>query len=110
MGLWSFRTENLELIKESNMSKFYRVIKDLPAWDAGAILKKNENENYKTISDLWDTEASEKCTDYYESAKIVENSPVWFERVYEVSVLGKAKYLAKADAKVAHEDLHKPKR
>lgn len=89
------------------MSKFYRVIKETPAWEVGAVLELDGNNHYRAISDLWDTEALEDCNDYYEAQSVVEDATGWFERVYEVSILGKAKYLAKDAAKAAHNKLHK---
>lgn len=88
------------------MSTFYRVLKDTPAWDAGAILKRI-GDNYQTISDLWGTKAADECENYYESYHIVEGAPDWYERVYEVSVLGKAKYLSREAAKKAHDTLYR---
>lgn len=103
--------KELELIKEnSNMSKFYRVKKDTPAWEAGAILKHDSDKSYSPISDLWNTEAADeaiKDTPLCMRAALIENCPEWFERVYEVSVLGKSKYLIKEGAKKAHEELMK---
>lgn len=95
-------------VKETTMSKFYRVLKDTPVWEAGAILTKNSDGDYEAISDLWNTDATDKHKDIIiELDTIVENSPEWFERVYEVKVLGKAKYLAKEAAKEAHNKLVK---
>jgi hypothetical protein len=91
------------------MSKYYRVLQDTPGWDKGAILQGESGDVYRAISDLWNTKAADMCDNYYEASRIVENSPKFFEQVYQVSVLGKAKYLAKDAAKKAHEELHKPK-
>jgi len=87
------------------MSKYYRVKQDTFMWDKGAILKKDE-DGYRSISDLWNhVDIGEE----YISKYIIEDkdNADFFERVYEVSVLGKAKYLAKDAAKAAHEALHK---
>lgn len=106
----AYWTDNeLKLAKEKSMAKFYKTLKDLPGWDAGAILEETENGNFAPISDLWDTDAVEDVEDYAENGDVVKNSPDWFERVYEVSVLGKAKYLAKEAAKKVHDELHKAK-
>lgn len=90
-------------------TKYYRVKKDLPAWNAGAILKLDSCDNtYVSINDLWDSTAVEKVEDSVcEHAGIVENSPEWFERVYEVGLLGKTKYLVKDAAQKAYSELHK---
>lgn len=92
------------------MTRYYRVRQDTFMWDKGAILKYNSNYGsqggYQAISDIWDA-----CdlTDEYISTPIIEKNPEWFERVYEVTVLGKAKYLAKDAAKKAHDALYKEK-
>jgi len=101
----------LKLVKETSMSKkFYRVIKDLPQWSEGAIVKLDDG-GYVTISDLWNTEATDIAEKDDDTicirAKVVENSPEYFERVYEVGVLGKTKYLAKEAARAAHNSLVK---
>ncbi len=90
------------------MNKYYRTKVNLPAWDKGAILE-YDGKNYKAISDLWNTKAGDECKDYFETETIVENASDFFERVYNVSVLGKTKYLLKDDARKAHEELTKPK-
>lgn len=90
------------------MSKFYQVLKDTFMWEKGAILEYNSSRGssggYEAVSDLWDV-----CElgGEYVSKSIIENNPGWFGRVYEVSVLGKAKYLAKDAAKTAYDMLHK---
>lgn len=92
------------------MGKYYQVIKDTPAWEVGAIIQQgtgDESKRYYAISDLWDTPAATECTNYYEAASVVENAPDYFQRVYEISVLGKAKYLVKDQAKKAHDKLYK---
>lgn len=107
---WS--EDEFELInkKGSKMSdKMYRVKKDTPQWEEGAIVKKDNDGDYSAISNLWDTPATQKMDHYVETEKIIENSPGWYERVYEVSVLGKAKYLTKEAAKKAHNSLYKEK-
>lgn len=90
------------------MSKFYRARKDSFMWEEGAILEYDDdsgtNGGYRAISDLWDNVELEN---EYISKNIVEKNPGWFERVYEISVLGKAKYLVKDAAKKAHDTLHK---
>jgi hypothetical protein len=93
------------------MSRYYRVIKDHPLWDVGAILELNGNsseKHYLPISDLWNKEIKDVGEGWWEGQALVENQPEWFERVYNVSVLGKAKYLAKDAARAAHEKLHRP--
>ncbi len=92
-----------ELIKnkstDMSSGKFYRVIKDHPLWDVGAIVKKNEgSEEYQAIDDLFAKEYLEPDSDYTESDTVVEKSG-WFERVYPVNLLTKTVYKLKAEAK-----------
>lgn len=99
--------------KGSNMPKFYKLVKDTPALEEGAILEESSSDDeglYRPISDLWDTLAAEKCENYWESSDIIENSPEWYVRVYKVGVLGKSKYLVKTEARKAHAELHKTRR
>lgn len=87
--------------KSKNMSettKMYRVLKDTTYATEGAILKR-EASNYEAIADYWDTPATERARKagsrpaftVYE----VEDNPEWFERVYEISRLGKLVYATK---------------
>lgn len=93
------------------MNKHYRVIKDHPLWEVGAILEKGDDGyNYKPISEIWTKDlVGEDIQDFAEGASLVENQPEWFERVYEISILGKAKYLSKEAAKKAHDQLYEGK-
>lgn len=102
--------------KEDKMLKHYKVLKDTPQWFAGAILKELDGGGYEAINDLWDTDAHDYKKDedntYYESGFIVENSPDWYQRVYQVKALGAAKYLTKEAARKFHTDstVKKPNR
>lgn len=86
--------------------KYYRALQDSFLWHKGAILK-NDGDGYRPISDLWDT--TEHNGEEYITARIVENNPEWFERVYEISVLGKAKYLTREAARAYHDKAFKSK-
>jgi hypothetical protein len=80
------------------MEKFYRVIKDVPAWELGAIVRKeNDSDGYRTINKIWDKEYTKN--DYYESQTIVENATEYFQRVYPVNLITKTVYKLKAEAK-----------
>lgn len=80
------------------MTKFYRATKDSFLWSKGAIIaKKDDQRGYESISDLWNV--VEESDDEYISPGIVEKSPDWFERVYEVNLLSKTMYLGKEEAK-----------
>ena len=90
------------------MAKFYKVIKDHPIWEIGAILSNERGANYYyPTSDLFVKDIEGVDENWYEGAKLVENQSEWFERVYEIKLLGKAKYLAKEAARKAHEELYK---
>lgn len=90
------------------MSKrYYRVKKDTFLWLKGAIIESENSGGYTAISDLWN--ATDKLDGEYITCKIIEaaDNSEWFERVHEVSVLGKAKYLTTAMAREAHDELYK---
>jgi hypothetical protein len=108
-GLWADR--ELKLIEgDISMGKFYKVIKDTPVWEVGAILTQDgEDESYSAINDLFTKDIKDVDNDYSELEAVVENCPDFFERVYEVKLLGKAKYLNKLQAREAHEALYKVK-
>lgn len=83
--------------KASGMAKkAYQVLQDTPAWNKGAILVLNEDDCYEPIEDLWN--AVEDNEDYAETAKVVENAPKFFGRVYEMSKGKKAIYVTKEKA------------
>ncbi len=90
--------------------KYYRVIKDTFMWEAGAILKFDSSQGskggYEAISDIWDA-----TTLYgeYISKSIIEENPDWFERVYEINVLGKVSFATKEVAKATAAKLFKGK-
>lgn len=89
------------------MPKFYRVIKDHPLWEVGAILSNEQNsERYKPIDDLWTRDIKGIDDTYYETANVVENQPEWFEHVYKVNVLKQVKYLSKTAARQMHDELY----
>jgi hypothetical protein len=100
--------------KRRMTTKYYRTKQNLPDLEAGAILKLVGDDSYESISDLWDTDSRDKAITYDTcnlawNGVIVENSPEWFERIYEVGVLGKTKYLVKSAAQTAYGELHKAK-
>lgn len=72
------------------MAKYYRAVKDSPHFEKDAILEFNQassGENYYTaIEDIWNTKANEEG--YGIEDDIVENSPLWFQRVYQDSLKG----------------------
>lgn len=90
------------------MSKYYRVKQDTFLWNKGAILQKCDS-GYRPISDLWD--ATDVNESEYISSRIIESddNAVFFERVYDISILGKVKYLGKEAAQKFHDETHKEK-
>lgn len=95
------------------MARFYKVVKDHPLWEVGAIISNADDyDRYKPISDMWqhtlDT-GKELGDGWYEGAEVVENRKEFFVRVYKVSVLKQVKYLSKDAARKAHDELHKSK-
>lgn len=93
------------------MAKFYKVIKDHPYWEVGAVISNEDGDDekkndYAAINDLWVKEVKD-LGNPEEYKAVVENRPEWFERVYKVTVLKQAKYLTKEAAKKAHEELYK---
>lgn len=89
------------------MPKYYRVLKDTPIWDEGAIVTNNQAETdryYATEGAFMRIDGCEH-DHWYESDKAVEaeeNQGVFFERVHKVDlVAGKAKYLGREAAKKA---------
>lgn len=91
------------------MTKYYRVIKDHPLWEVGALLSNTTNPSYyQPLDDLHVKSLSGvEGEKWHEGAALVENQPEWFERVYKVSVLKQTKYLAKEAARKAHDELYK---
>ena len=63
------------------MIKYFRVIKDNPLWDVGAILSNSKHDRQcLPIEDIWNK--NNHHTEYL-SIEIVENQPEFFERVYK---------------------------
>jgi hypothetical protein len=96
-----WQDNEFELVKEEQVNKFYRVKKDNYQFDAGAILKLEEGR-YVPISDLWDR-VDGAATGIGKKLVEAKQNEEWFDRVYDVNVLGKTKYLAKEAAREAHE-------
>lgn len=89
------------------MNKFYRVLKESPLWDEGAIISDEtygSGNGYKAIDQVY---VHDKCEHEYISSPIVESQPDWFERVYPVNLVSKTVYKLKAEAKEILSKLHK---
>lgn len=114
---WIYAPHQLRLVckadkkKESMSKKYYRVIKDHPLWEVGAILEK-QDDGYALTDDFWnkDFPGDHDFSGYTEDRYLVENQPEWFERVYEMSHLGKLVYLTKEEAKAQAAKFFKPKK
>lgn len=77
--------------------KFYRVVKDTPEWEVGAILKRvDDNRLYLPVNDLFNKYEETEIGEYH---TIVESTPDFFERVYPVDLLSKTVYKLKAEAR-----------
>lgn len=88
------------------MTKYYKVIKDTPLWEEGAILHnkgKNSEYGYDAIEDIWD---KHKKMGEYLSSDIVEDSPEFFERVYK-SDLDKITYHTAEELKKLYKKFKK---
>lgn len=90
LRLLSYKKESTSMSK-----KYYRVIKDTPAWKQGAIIEEND-DGYKAINDLWD--GVEDLKDYEETTKVVENASDFFERVYAMGKAQKMVFVTKEKA------------
>lgn len=92
-------------------TKYYRIIKDHPVWEVGAILTNKESRSeYRPISNLWNKDLKNReNADFYESASLVEHQPEWFQQAYEISTLGKLTYGTKEAAKAAAAAMFKEK-
>lgn len=79
------------------MEKFYKVIKENFLWEVGAVLKQNSNSNgYVPVDDIY---KNHEDSNEYISAKIIEASPEYFQRVYKVNLVTQVVYEVKEKAK-----------
>jgi len=113
----TWHAEYTELIeekktKEKNMStKYYRVVKDHPAFETDAILSNEKNsERYSPVTDIFYKEIK-GCelpdSGYYEVDILVEYQAEWFERVYPIGKLEKMAFGNKKQAQAAAAALYK---
>lgn len=90
------------------MAKFYKVIKDHPTWEVGAILSnQKDSDRYYPISDLWVKDIEGVDENWYEGKQLVENQTEWFTKVYEHKLIGKVKYLSKSEAQKLYKEQYK---
>lgn len=91
-------------------NKFYKVIKENPLWKVGAILQHEPvgtEGGYRPLedTDMWDV--TEFNGNEYLSARIIENSPTYFQRVYPVNLVSKTVYRLKEEAREFFEAAHR---
>lgn len=83
--------------------KFYRVIKENPLWQVGAILENKDGGYYPVDqTDIWDV--TEVNGGEYLSERLVEVSPDYFQRVYAVNLLSKTVYKLKEEARQFYDE------
>lgn len=88
-------------------TKYYRVVKEHPAWEIGAVLVSEEaKKRYSPLNDIWDKH--ESSNGWVEGAELVEVSD-WFERVYPIGKLEKMVFGTKEQARKAIESFYKGK-
>lgn len=79
-------------------TRYYRVVKDHPLWEVGAILANKDNpKRVEPISDVWNKWETNESAGYGTTLEAAEMSD-HYERVYEVGFIGKVKYLTKQAA------------
>lgn len=87
------------------MTKYYRIIKDHPCWEVGAIIRKDSDESsYSAIEDIWNK--IEETENYADGEEMVENQPEFYERVYK-DQLDKSIFYTKDQMKKVYEKFKK---
>lgn len=104
----------LDLIKEKTMStaKYYRVLKDHPYLEIGAIIgNADKADQYRVVDSVF---LKEEVTDnipdglyVYEAAPVVEHAPEFYERVYAIGKLEKMLFGNKKQAQAAAATIYK---
>jgi hypothetical protein len=74
------------------MEKFYRVLKENPLWEVGAIINGDDenDKGYSAIDPVF--EKGEYIGGEYLSWGVIENSPEYFQRVYKLDTISKVVY------------------
>lgn len=91
----------------SSVTKYYRVVKDHPLWEVGAVISnENDEDSFSSINELYDK--FDDMDSWTEGAKLVEQSD-WFERVYPIGKLEKMIFGNKAAARDAAARTYKAK-
>lgn len=87
------------------MIKYYRVIKEHPLWEVGAVITNEAyDDDYAPIEDVWNKIAGTE--NYTEDIRVVEQSSDFFERVYK-NKLDKAAFYTKDEIKKIYNKLTK---
>lgn len=88
------------------MTKYYRIIKDHPLWEVGAILSNDDSDrdNYSPIEDIWCKVP--KTEEYADGSQLVENQPEFYERVYK-DKLDKLVFYTRDEMKKVYEKFKK---
>ena len=91
------------------MTKYYKVIKDHPLFEVGAIVyNEDDTSQYVPINRVWYKELRNiNMDDFYECQNIVENSKDFFEEVYPIGNLKKMMFGNKKQAQAAAAALYK---
>lgn len=104
-GMSRWREDEIEKVREkmSTKTKFYRVVKDHPAFEVGAILQREEgDDSYSPVSDVFVKEIKDvDLSDFAEDATLVEGQAEWFEKVYPIGKLEKMLFGNRKQAQAA---------
>lgn len=88
------------------MTKYYRVIKTVPGFDVGAILKCVDGSSYKAINDIWDRfDGASNGPIMRESIELEANGE-FFLRVYPIGDPEKGVFGTKEQAQQAANALY----
>lgn len=87
--------------------KYYRLIKEHPVWEVGAIVQQQDGDkgSYEPVDTIWNKDIFDE-EDLTEYKTVVEKTP-WFERVYPIGKLEKMMFGTKKQAQAAAEALYK---
>jgi hypothetical protein len=87
------------------MTKYYRVIKTVPGFDVGAILK-SEGGGYRAIDDIWDRFDGASEGVIHKMSIELEANKEFFLRVYPIGDKTKGIFGTKEQAQVAANALY----
>lgn len=92
------------------MAQFYKVIKDHPMWDEGAILSNEEDsDRYYPIDEVFVKDIEGISSSWYEGGKLIENQSEWFQKVYPITGLKKKIFGTREQAKATAAALYEEK-